>query len=169
MSAVHAYRLTKYDPALRDGHGHFTGEEWTSFAQVGKTIAGAELTIEDYGRVETAMVDGVLALLAEAGVRSLAATDLEPAVEDGAVAPFAERTEFDVAALAPVVRGALREQYWCRLRRDDAYVHFGWDYYVYVGLPRPADAARARIAASGLFLEQCASPYLVLPDHSVPD
>ena len=162
MSAAHCYRLTKYDPANRDADGRYLRDEWTFFAQVGEAVDGRELTLAEYERVEGDMIDGVLALLDDSGIDSLQVADLESGI-DGTHAPFVDGAMLATSALAPVLRDALREKYWCRLRGIGAYVHFGHDYYVYIGLPRePGDATRGRIAATGLFLEACKSPYVVV-------
>ena len=34
------YRISKYDPWLRDERGYFTGEDWTSFSDIGKEYLG---------------------------------------------------------------------------------------------------------------------------------
>jgi hypothetical protein len=41
-----ALRVTKYDPALRvGGRGAFTGDDWTSVSDVGRTFDGVVLTL----------------------------------------------------------------------------------------------------------------------------
>jgi len=34
------YRVTKYDPRKRDIQGRYLAEDWTSYSQVGRVIAG---------------------------------------------------------------------------------------------------------------------------------
>ena len=56
------------------------------------------------------------------------------------------------------IRLALREAIWCRLEGVDGfYVHFGYDYYMYVGSERADEAPRD--LPSGIFAEQMGSPY----------
>lgn len=61
--------------------------------------------------------------------------------------------------LSDVLRGGLRGDFWCRLEADDAFVHVGWDYYMYLGVPRPCPAARRKAEELGLYVEDFASPY----------
>jgi hypothetical protein len=62
--------------------------------------------------------------------------------------------------LENVIRACLREYMWCRLvGPDDSYLHFGYDYYMYVGLPKTADGLTL---PRGMFLEEFESPYTSL-------
>jgi hypothetical protein len=57
-----------------------------------------------------------------------------------------------------VVRLALREALWCRLEGAcNFYVHFGYDYYMYVGSEN-VDAPPARLPL-GIYAEPMDSPY----------
>ncbi|MFQ5548957.1 MAG: RNA-binding protein, partial [Woeseia sp.] len=62
--------------------------------------------------------------------------------------------------LLNAMRDVLRERYWARFEDEQGrFVHFGWDYYMYVGVtcecPRAEEAASKR----GLFVEAFRSPY----------
>ncbi len=57
-----------------------------------------------------------------------------------------------------IIRRILREEFWCRLERSEGFIHFGWDYYMYVGVPHPCPTAEARAAELGLYVEDFASP-----------
>ena len=64
--------------------------------------------------------------------------------------------------LEVVVRGCLREYIWCRLTGPhSSYVHFGYDYYMYTGVPKSASAG---MVPQGIFLEEMESPFLALDD-----
>jgi len=61
-------------------------------------------------------------------------------------------------ALENVLRGCLREYMWCRMSDlHGSYIHFGYDYYVYIGLP---NSALKTLLPRGIFLEECVSPYM---------
>jgi hypothetical protein len=47
-----SWRVTKYDPALRDQRGRYLHDTWTSIADIGTFYNGEQLTIEAYDRVE---------------------------------------------------------------------------------------------------------------------
>ena len=42
------YRVTKYDPVLRDASGAYTGDDWIMFEQIGQTFDGVPLTLATY-------------------------------------------------------------------------------------------------------------------------
>ena len=152
------FRVTKYDPRFRDPTGAYTRDDWTAASDVGRSFGGVTLTNGEYERVETAYTSTVVAMLEEAGVESLTVTGLEPHRNVGA--PIDENAVVPLSRVAEVARSVLREQYWCRLESPGAFVHFGYDYYVYVGLPRVPSRALAQAHERGLFVEEFNSPYL---------
>ena len=151
------YRVTKYDPAYRNRLGHYTRDDWIYFAQVGRECGGTVLTLEEYERVESAYIDSALAFLREAGIRSLSAHSIQnprassSAPQEGAI--------LELSVLPAVMQGMLREELWCRLEAPEAFVDFGWDYYMYVGVPVPCESACELARGRGLFVEPCRSPY----------
>jgi hypothetical protein len=60
--------------------------------------------------------------------------------------------------ISGIVRRILREEFWCRLKGSEGFIHFGWDYYMYVGVPHPCPTAEARATELGLYVEEFASP-----------
>jgi hypothetical protein len=150
------YRVTKYDPARRDARGAYTGEDWTSFDDIGRTFAGAELTPGDYQRVEDAYVSVALAFLREAGVKALSVEGLEARESPP---PVAAGISLSLSEAAQVIRRVLREELWCRLEGQSAFIHFGYDYYMYVGAPRPYPEAETLARRAGLYVEALRSPY----------
>lgn len=65
----------------------------------------------------------------------------------------------DHIAVAGALRDVLREAYWCRFEAADAFIHVGWDYYMYVGLLDPCLDAQQEARRLGLFVETFNSPY----------
>jgi hypothetical protein len=59
-----------------------------------------------------------------------------------------------------IIRRILREEFRCRLEGGEGFIHFGWDYYMYIGVPHPCPTARVRAADLGLYIEEFASPYV---------
>jgi hypothetical protein len=155
------YRITKYNPALRDASGAFTGDDWTACSDVGRAFGGVVLTQAAYQLVEDAYLLAVDSLLRAAGVDSLQLRGLEIRSNSklpGFVKPGAD---LNVAQCAEFARIALREQAWGRLFAPGrAYVHFGYDYYMYIGLPVKCTDALAAVQQRGLFVEPLRSPYL---------
>ncbi|MEV3852042.1 S1 RNA-binding domain-containing protein [Streptomyces microflavus] len=166
------YRITKYDPARRDEHGHYTG---------------AEDTVSDHGPVEEAYLAAVAAFAEAAGADQLEIREpqiggfvhfgLEPPVDGYGLADLfpAGPAGFHDGALVPIavglelVRSMLRDNgAWCRLEAEGALtVHVGWDQYLYIGGNLPCETALARTRALGLFPERIdASPYDFAPDDA---
>lgn len=151
------FRVTKYDPVYRNASGAYTRNEWTSASHVGLEFGGVMLSEPEYRRVEDAYVATAMALLREAGVPSLAVAGLE----NPAAVPlsFGNGATLCLDEIGAVVRRMLREEFWCRLEGRDAFVHVGWDYYMFVGVPKASPDAIALARHLGLFTEPFRSPY----------
>ncbi|MGW4230600.1 S1 RNA-binding domain-containing protein [Streptomyces sp. NPDC004980] len=161
----YVYRVTTYDPADRDEHGHYTGPEDT---------------VSDHGPVEDACLRAVEAFAVDAGIDRL--TVREPQVpslahfgaecpEDGfglagvfpdGLSGFHDGAVVPLGGGLELVRLMLRGSGpWCRLEAEGAFaVHVGWDQYLYVGSSLPCERSTVRTRALGLFAERLdASPY----------
>ena len=151
------FRVTKYDPTHRDSTGAYKRDEWTSYADVGQVFCGRKLTLSEYEKVEANYVNAAVAFLHEAGIHELTVQGLEstkngkPSVIEGASVRLEQ--------LPGVLRALLREEFWCRLESQAAYLHIGYDYYLYVGVPSPCPAAELASSQAGLFIEPFSSPY----------
>ena len=161
---MYQYRVTKYDPQYRDSSGAFKHDDWIDVSDISKTFDGVELTPQRYVAVENAYVEAALALLTEAGAETLTIDSLEKhrgyhtsalSLVDGHACSLLE--------IADIIRLNLRSLIWCRLVRNDAFLHFGHDYYMYVGVPTECLDSIDFATRSGLFVESFGSPYLALP------
>jgi hypothetical protein len=155
------YRVTKYDPALRDFSGAYVADDWTSHSDVGREFNSVTLSESEYLRVEEAYVQAIEALLSDAKIKTLELRGLEGCTsialpdfaKPGAVLSVAQCSEF--------ARLALREVVWGKLVVPGrAYVHFGYDFYMYIGLPVRCQSAITAVQNLGLFVEAFRSPYL---------
>jgi hypothetical protein len=167
-----SWRITKYNPAFRDERGAYLKDEWTSVSDVGKPYDGAALTFEEYRKTEDAYVSTALSFVSEAGLNALTITYLETYGVAEARADDLQGIAFDPKlvkqglalsreAIADVCRLVLREILWCKLESECGfYIHFGYDYYMYVGSPVPSEKAIAHGRQQGLFVEEMVSPYL---------
>ncbi|MGW6389713.1 S1 RNA-binding domain-containing protein [Streptomyces sp. NPDC055103] len=172
MQRPYVYRVTKYDPADRDEHGHYTG---------------SEDTVSDHGEVEASYLQAVAAFAEDTDVDHLAVREpqvpsfahfgAEPPVDGFGLAGLfpAGPTGFHDGAEVPLdialelVRAMLRDNgAWCRLEAEGAFaVHVGWDQYLYIGSSRPCEEALARTRALGLFPERLdSSPYEMETDDA---
>jgi hypothetical protein len=153
------FRVTKYDPAHRNRSGAYTREEWTAVSDIGRSFGGVVLTEAEYQRVEDAYATAAIAFMRDAGVPSLMVAGLEN--HSGLPLPFGNGTALSLTDAAEIVRRVLREEFWCRLEGAGAFIHLGWDYYMYVGASRPCPGAAALARQLGLFVEPFRSPYHV--------
>jgi hypothetical protein len=154
---VHEYRVTKYNPAFRDRSGAYTKlDEWTMFGEIGQTFSGVVLTSQEYERVEEAYIQSALSFLRESGLFSMRVAGLEN--HRKWPLDFQNDSVLPLDRIGEIIRLILREKFWCRLEGSDGFLHFGWDYYMYVGVPHPCPTARARAAELGLYVEEFASP-----------
>ena len=151
------YRITKYDPTRRNASGAFTGDDWTSFSDIGRVFGGVVLRREDYLQVESAYIDTALAFLDEDRAPDLRVVALE--VRGNGLSVPVDGASVQKENLAEVCRSILREKFWCRLEGDGRYLHFGWDFYMYVGVLSACAHARDKAHSRGLFVEVFESPY----------
>jgi hypothetical protein len=150
------YRLTKYDPAFRDKNGAYQRDEWTFFAQVGSCVGGEVLTLEKYEATEAAYIRVVCSLVETASIGPFVVSDIE-----GTPAGIEEGQRISQSTLPRVLRSLLREEYWCRLTDEKGhFIHAGWDFYLYLGLPNSLIRPELVASAEGLYLEPFQSPYL---------
>jgi hypothetical protein len=149
------YRVTKYNPAIRRNGGRYT--EWTSFGEVGATFDGTVLTQTAYETVESAYIAVATAFLREAEVYSVSIRGLE--YRKGGECPYMEGDALSLTDVETIMTKVLREELWCRLEGDSAFIHFGWDYYMYVGVASVCPKAELLARKVGLFVEEVLSPH----------
>jgi hypothetical protein len=153
---VFEYRITKYDPAFRDARGAYRRDDWTAVTDIGSSFGGVVLTRDVYRRVEDAYVTAALGFLREVEVSVLTVEGLE---NRAGPAPVVQGGALGLAEAAEVIRRVLRDDFWCRLEGPEAFVHFGYDYYMYVGVARACPEAEQLARRVGLFVEPFLSPY----------
>lgn len=74
---------------------------------------------------------------------------------------FLHRRNLSIAQSLDFARLVLREEAWGKLGvPGKAYVHFGYDYYMYIGVPSKCGRSIAIARDLGLFVERIRSPYL---------
>jgi len=166
------WRVTKYNPDFRDENGYYTlVEEWTCPSEIGGTINGKEFTLDEYLQVETAYINSVIKFIEESSIDSLRILQLECDIsEEDKTSPLYEK-EFEKLILKEdsivnkneirlICKMVLRNFLWCKLySKDNFFVHFGWDYYMFIGSNVNCLSAIKFAENNGLFVEQCKSPY----------
>lgn len=166
------WRITKYNPAFRNENGAYLNDEWISISDVGKIFDGEILTLPEYRKAEDAYVSTALRFFSESGIESLEISYVEKKnldklgrqlIGDISYDPKFIRKGIPISSevLESVCRLVLREVVWCVLESEaNFYIHFGYDYYMYIGSNSQSVKAIKYARESGLFVEPMMSPYL---------
>ena len=65
--------------------------------------------------------------------------------------------------LIPIlIRLTLRNKIWCKLESKNSYLHFGYDYYMYIGVDLPFEVVNNVCTKYNLFCEEFDSPHFVI-------
>lgn len=165
------WRITKYDPQHRNSQGVFLQDEWTSYSDIGKTFGNIKFNYTEYLRIENVYISAIQSLMKCHDVPSLQITSLEKSKTlkkdlhntDNMITLFNNVKENDWVQqndIEDFCKLILREKLWCKLRfNQKMFVHFGWDFYMYIGSSLPCNNAIIAVQKSGLFVENFASPY----------
>lgn len=148
------YRISKYNPAKRI-NGAYTVDEWTSISDIGKPFAGVVFTYEVYKKVETAYVNCAIELLRQSAVSVLSVVQPEY-YETGIHFP---QTVADEQELRRIIMDCLQEKCWAKLEGIDFFIHFGYDYYMYIGTSLGLTVVNEICKKYSLFCEVFPSPY----------
>ena len=143
------FRVTKFDPRLRDERGAYRGDDWTSISEIGGRFGNEVLTLDRYLTVEAAHLCAVAVFARDAGVDKLTVHG-----GGGDLGDLAAGQELDLLGITDAVRENLRERIDARLENDRFYVHVGFDYYLYVGSDQPCRAAVDATRRMGLFVDE---------------
>lgn len=164
--------VTKFNPDFRDENGYYTiAEEWTCPSEIGEFINGKEFTFHEYLQVETAYINSMIKFMEESNIDSLRILQLDKKIsEEDLTSPLYEQ-EFEKLVLKEdllvnknelrlICKMILRNFIWCKLySKDQFFIHFGWDYYMYIGSNVSCQSAIRFAESNGLFVEPCTSPY----------
>lgn len=153
------YRITKYNPIFRV-NGIYTRDDWTSICDVGKKYNGCTLTTDECATVMSNYVNCIMEIIATAQVPEFTVSDVE-------VYNIKYKRKFRLKngevvsqqRLRYIIMGCLEEKVWCHLSSKNAYIHFGYDLYVYVGCELDHSSIEHICSKYGLFGEPFTSPY----------
>ncbi|TGA99779.1 hypothetical protein E4665_02170 [Sporolactobacillus shoreae] len=156
---MYSWRITKYDPAKRNQDGSYAdAKEWTSYSDIGKSVSE-----DEYLRTEENYLNAIKAFAEELAITEVSLSALDGNSTEDAINLFKIwlGKKISLKDAVKLARLVLREDLWCKMEVPDYFfVHFGYDYYMYIGAYKDCPAARKKTEASGLFVESFASPYL---------
>lgn len=177
---MRSWRITKYNPDYRNESGQFTKDEWTSFCDIGKIFSGEKLDISQYIKTEDAYVEIIMMFMRNNNISNLKICSIEKKHELtdsitklgnfieiyseemlNLLNKIKEEDIVDSKNIPDLCRLILREHIWCKLENmPDMFVHFGYDYYMYIGSLKEWDSIRQDVTRLGLFIEDFDSPYI---------
>ena len=141
------YRITKYNPIYRVNE-IYTKDEWTSMYDVGKFYDGKIFTFKEYLAVEKSYLNVIEKILIELNIKRVIIKQGENMYSKLNNSVLCSREE-----VLLVARGCLREEFWCKLVSKNFFVHFGYDYYMYIGVNIEEEHMSEIARENGLFLE----------------
>ena len=154
LKCVTEYRITKYNPTNRINDVYMV-DEWTSFSDIGKVFAGTVLSEDVYMKTEQAYIDCCMELIEKAKVSKFYIKQAEYYTENICFPSSVSNAQ----EIRGVITACLREQCWLKLISDDFFIHFGYDYYMYIGSSLPTESVIEAATHHGLYCEQYSSPY----------
>lgn len=155
---MYMWRITKYNPEFRNSNGVFIKDDWSSYSDIGKMYQGKMFTTEVYQKYENMYVDAIITLMRGSKLSNLRLVDLEIYEEINKIDSSLILDEAQIKELVPEV---LKERAWCKLEHANLFfVHFGYDYNMYIGSSCSCKEELRSIQESGLYVEEFESPYL---------
>ncbi|HLB94041.1 MAG TPA: hypothetical protein VJJ81_02235 [Candidatus Babeliales bacterium] len=166
------WRITKYNPKNRDINGSYLLDEWTCYSQVDTITNGKLLTYAEYLVTENAYVKAINLFMICNDLKELQVAYLEKYWEldqdfnlNLAMIELFKRMKIrrklSMDEVEIMARLVLRRKLWCKLGNENTmFVHFGYDYYMYIGSAKKCVKTIRQIQQSGLFVEEFLSPYL---------
>lgn len=165
---LYQYRVTKYDPKNRNEYGHYIKNEWTEFTAIGKKFEGKKLTLDEYLITEKKYINAILCFIECLKIDSLQVNRLEkhslPHSDKlkNIYAQLKNKKIIKKRQIPEIVSLILRNYIWCSLiKKDKMFVHFGYDYYMYIGSAILCEKVIKQIQNLGLFVEEFKSPHLL--------
>ncbi|HJZ24328.1 MAG TPA: hypothetical protein VJ201_07780 [Candidatus Babeliales bacterium] len=165
------WRITKYNPKYRNENGVFLNDEWCIYSEIGKTFNSNRFDFKEYARIEKLYIDAIELFMECHNIASLQIDTLEKKRKlkkdihntDDMVQVFQNVEDGDwveQAHIKDLCKLILRDKLWYKLKYSrKMFVHFGWDFYMYIGSSLACDKAITVIKESGLFVELFKSPY----------
>lgn len=151
------FRMSKYDPKYRI-NGAYTLDDWTAISDIGQVFNNKVLTQSEYLRVEGEYIACIEELLKANNIANCRIDMLEKHRKI-AIVKWSNGMLLFGDRLLLFVQDCLREKCWGRLIAEDFYIHFGYDYYVYIGCLLEKRSCQEIVKKHGLFYEQMHSPY----------
>lgn len=150
-----SYRITKYNPSKRID-GKYLIDEWTSFSDVGKVFNGSVLKLDEYATVESSYIEFLFNIMKYCNVENIKICQLEKMSK----VQWKDQQIITLFQVKSFIQDCLREKCWAKLEAENFFIHFGYDYYVYIGTSVDDKKIKTLAQYYNLFAEDFISPYL---------
>ena len=151
---MNKFRVSKYNPKYRE-NGIYTKDEWTDYSDVGQVFENGILSLEEYLKTEEQYILCIISVLKKDGIIFLSIEDFE----QYGYTEWKDKTTVTIDELSSLIRDCLRNKCWCKLRNNETYLHFGYDYYVYISSGMSSKNMCTICRSYNLFCEELSSPY----------
>jgi hypothetical protein len=164
------YRITKYNPLFRDSRGAYTKDDWTSVSDFSGDYETSKFS--EYLMVENAYlfaiesiaklnkINGFYYSRIEKNRHLNSFPDISLSDSRKIIKTMKPMRKYPLPNVLKVSQLCLREQTWCMIySRKEMFVHFGYDYYMYIGSKANIQPLITSITDRGLFVEVMKSPY----------
>ena len=151
---MNEYRVTKYNPAKRV-NGLYLENEWSSYYDIGNSFNNKLLTSECYYKVEQNYISFLMHIIRIERIEGVCIKQLEKYQK----VRWKQGQHIKNQEITYLVRDCLREKCWCKLKNDNFYIHFGYDYYMYIGCELNFGVVKSIAEKYNLFAEEMESPY----------
>ena len=174
---MYSWRITKYNPAFRISNGSYNKPEWSSFSDIGKSFEGVELSLNEYLQIESKYINAIILFINNLKIPYLKILDLEKYTLSNEIInkykkiyPYKivnifnkikNNAKYNIEEIDVISKLVLREHIWLKLEYENKFfIHFGYDYYLYIGSIIKNNLLIDKIINDGLFVEEYNSPYM---------
>jgi hypothetical protein len=147
------YRVTKYDPKKRRPDGTYSDQtEWTEFNEV----KNPTYNFKDYLLTENAYIYTIHYFIEKNKEKQFQLFSKEVKNKStGNSVLFENLIEVEYN-----VKKILRRKMWSKIRCKNMCVHFGWDYYMFIGSNTESDTPELEFGGVKIYIEKIdISPY----------
>lgn len=138
------WRITKYNPSWRNEKRHYLKDDWTSSSDIGSVFSEKTLTLSEYLKIEYTYCQAVLRFMEYFQIQCLTIEALDKYKIKKKPLYYSSNMKFlynmikhgsviERCNITMLIQLTLRENIWCKLTCPNMYVHFGYDYYMYIG------------------------------------
>ena len=166
------FRITKYNLKKRDKQDRYLVNDWTSISDLFKKYK-YEDAVKIYKDVEDKFIEVYTSIFSENKIEKMIINSLALYLDDED-ADYIEKRSFDLnlndlswltdkseisgKQIEDVLKLLLRGLIWCKLDWEIVYLHYGDDYYTYIGGVEISDELINNAKKSNIYIEICDSP-----------